>query len=202
MIGFPDTKEKLKNRISDYKSALDTENKMHGCIRDFGGKRYLLFWLYFVLNVLEKSNEYFEWYKKEFPKDPGEAIQQLCWAVSLFRLNREGEARHMLAESMLSNLYIIPYVLGLKVEPYNMWHVTDAQEPDYVEIFPSEVLNALTKEDITWIYERYDSFSFRRIIIIHVGIYEDYLKIKDPDVRKIMLKETKYLLDDLKNNND
>jgi len=69
MFTFPDTEKKLKSRISSYKSAMNKEQKNLGYINDGGGKRYLLFCLYFVLDDLNKSKEYFEWYKNEFPDD-------------------------------------------------------------------------------------------------------------------------------------
>ena len=63
MLSFPDTEKKLKSRISSYRSALRKESATYGFINDGSGKRYLLFYLYFVLNDFEESQEYFEWYK-------------------------------------------------------------------------------------------------------------------------------------------
>ncbi len=93
MISFPDTEKKLRARISSYKSALTKEKRTFGHINDDGGKRYLLFSMYFVLGDMDRAAEYFGWYAKEFEDDVGEPIQKLGWAISLHRLERDEEAR-------------------------------------------------------------------------------------------------------------
>jgi len=98
---------KRLNRIAKYKLELKKEKDWKGFISDGFGKRYLLFCFYFVLGDFDNTDEYFEWYKKEFPDDIGDPIQQLCWALSLHRMEKDKEARYRLAELMLSNLYII-----------------------------------------------------------------------------------------------
>ncbi len=112
MFIFPETEKKLKARISSYRTALNKEKKTHHFINDGSGKRYVLFSLYFLLNDLNKSERFFNWYQEEFPDDAGEPIQQLCWSLSLLRMNKPVEARYRLAKLMLDNLYLIPYVMG------------------------------------------------------------------------------------------
>ncbi len=104
MYSFPNSDEKLKKRISSYKSSFNKEKKIHGYVRDGSGKRYVLFWFYLVLNDLKKSYEYIKWYEKEFPDDIGEPAQKLCWAITLYRLNNIDKAKFMLADLMFSNL--------------------------------------------------------------------------------------------------
>ena len=41
--------------------------------------------------------------------DAGDPIQLFCWAIILFRMAEQDNGGYKLAESMLSNLYIIPY---------------------------------------------------------------------------------------------
>lgn len=122
MFAIPDTEKKLRSKISSYKSALNKEKRTFGHINDSGGKRYLLFPLYFVLGDMKRAAEHFDWYTTEFEDDVGEPVQKLCWALSLHRLGREVEARYRLADLMLCNLYIIPHILGRPVEPLDIWH--------------------------------------------------------------------------------
>ncbi len=147
MFIFPDTEKKLKSRISSYKSALNKEKRNYGYINDGGGKRYTLFCLYLVLNDLIKSYDYFEWYKEEFPDDVGEPIQKLCWAICLHRMEKDDEAEYMLAELMLSNLYMIPQIIGQDVNEYNMWHSSSDAFPDYFEYIPEEVLKSIKETE-------------------------------------------------------
>jgi len=195
MLNFPDTEKKLKSTISRYKSALNKEKKIYGHINDGAGKRYLLFSLYFVLNDLKKSEEYFEWYKKEFDDDVGEPVQKLCWVLSLYRMGKPNEAKYMLADLMLSNLYMIPQILGRDINEYDIWHSSSDGDMDYFDYTPEEVLNALTPEDKTWVKETYDSFVFQRIRQRYIEIYGELRTVKDLESRRKLLQESYSLLD-------
>ncbi len=163
MFSFPDTEKKLRSRISSYKSALNKEKKDFGYISDGSGKRYVLFCLYFVLDDLNESREYFKWYKKEFSDDVGEPIQKLCWALSLHRMENDNEAKYMLGELMLSNLYLIPHIIGQDVQKYDIWHSSNYEHIDYVEYIPKEVRENIKQSEIQWMNNLYNSFEFRRI---------------------------------------
>ncbi len=153
MITLPDTEKKLKGRISNYKSVLNKEKKEYDCINDRNGKRYSLFSLYFILNDLKKSETYFGWYKQEFDDDVGEPIQKLCWALSLYRMNKINDANYMLADLMLLNLYIIPRLLGQNIKEYDIWHYSSYADYDYFDYIIDEVLNAISEDDKNWVKE-------------------------------------------------
>lgn len=53
----------------------------------------------------------------------------------------------MLARTMLSNIYLIPYLLGEKIERGAMWHSSNWEEPTYMVDIPERVLDAITDED-------------------------------------------------------
>jgi len=109
MSDFPSTEKALKQRISSYRRSLTKEKQTHNFINDGYGKRYLLFCLYLLLGDHSKAQEYFYWYEKEFTDDADDPIQLFCWAIILFRMAEQDNGGYKLAESMLSNLYIIPY---------------------------------------------------------------------------------------------
>ena len=194
MFNLPDTEKKLKSRISSYKSALNKEKRIYGHINDGGGKRYSLFILYFLLNDLKKAYAYFEWYKEEFPDDVGEPIQKLCWAISLHRMENDDEAEYMLAELMLSNLYIIPLIIGRDVKEYNMWHSSTDAFADYFEYIPAEVLKSIKETEVMWMIGLYDSLKFNRIRKRYIEIFRDLKDTKDMESRKKLLNESYSLL--------
>jgi len=198
MISFPNTEKKMKNRISNYKSALNKEKKEYDCINDRTGKRYSLFALYFVLNDLKKSEKYFEWYKDEFDDDVGEPIQKLCWALSLYRMNQVDDAKYILADLMLLNLYIIPRLLEQDITEYGIWHYSSDTDYDYFDYIWDEVLDAISEDDKNWIKEQYDSFVYRRIRQRYIEIYGQLQNVNDPSSRKKLLEEEDSLLDSLK----
>lgn len=174
------------------------EKKKFGYVDDGAGKRYLLFSLYFVLNEIEETKDYITWYEKEFSDDVGEPIQKLCWALSLRRMNDETGARRMLAETMLSNLYIIPKILNQNVEEYDIWHSSSDQHIGYVDYTPKEVTTAITEAEIQWINQEYGSLEFRRIRKRYIEIYHKLKNTRDISKRKLLLEESYSLLDSLK----
>jgi hypothetical protein len=194
MFVFPDTEQKLRRKISSYKSALAKEKREHNYIRDGSGKRYLLFPMYFVLNELDKSEEYLAWFRDEFPDDVGEPIQMFCWVLLLRRMGQDNEAKRKLAETMLANLYLIPNVLGEEVQEYDMWHSSSFAETDYVEELPHEVRGAISEYEIQWLRELYESFEFRRIRKRFVEIYHALKHEKAFDARSRLLAESRELL--------
>jgi hypothetical protein len=199
MFIFPDTERKLKTRISSYRSSLRKEKKERDYISDGSGKRYILFSLYLILNDLEKSNEYFEWYCKEFHDDSGEPFQKLCWAIGLFRMNRLDEARQVLAETMLSNLYLIPNIIGVPLEEeYDIWHSSNFENLYYSTDLPSEINDNIQENELIWMKETYESFDFRRINKSYRKIYHQLKSAEDIDERRKLLKESNSLLGSIK----
>ena len=53
MYKFPKTERGLRSRIASYKASMQKERRTFGAIDDSYGKRYIIFWLYFVLNDLK-----------------------------------------------------------------------------------------------------------------------------------------------------
>jgi hypothetical protein len=197
MYKFPETEKKLRSQISSYKSALLKEKKKFGFVDDGQGKRYLLFALYFVLNDAEEAKEYYKWYEEEFSDDAGEPIQKLCWALSLRKFGNQTEARRMLAETMLSNLYLISQLLGREVAEYDMWHSSSDQHIGYFAYMPKEVIAAITGDEIEWLGQEYDSPAFAQIRERYVRIQHALKVTKDLSERKRLVSESKSLLEAL-----
>lgn len=197
MLNFPETEKKLKSRISSYKSALNKEKKTYGYINDGSGKRYLLFYLYFVLNDLKKSENYFEWYAAEFSDDVGDPIQKLCWALSLHRMGKAREAKLKLAELMLSNLYIIPQITGKKVKKYDIWHSSSDADIDYIDYLPQEVRTSIPQSEMDWMKMLYESFEFQRIRKRYIEIFHELKNVKEIGARRVLLDESYKLLNQI-----
>jgi hypothetical protein len=194
MYDFPQTEKALKKRISSYKASLLKEQRKFGHVNDGAGKRYLLFPMYLVLNNAEEAQDYIAWYENEFSDDVGEPIQKLCWAIILKRIGKEKEARKMLAEAMLANLYLIPKVLGEKIAPYDIWHSSSDAQMHYCEFMPQEVLASLTEAENQWMCHEYESPEFQRIRNRYIEIYRELKNIKNIDARKQLLDESYSLL--------
>lgn len=195
MNDFPKTDKGLKQRISSYRRSLAREKQAHDFISDGYGKRYLLFVLYFLLGDRKKTQEYFGWYEKEFPDDSGDPIQLLCWAILLFRMGEEDKAIYKLAEAMLSNLYILPFLQGRKIKKYDMWHSSNDGEISYLDYLPEQVVNDISKSELDWMAKHYDSFVFQRIRDRYLEIFHELESLKEIDARKVLVREAGSLLD-------
>lgn len=197
MANNQNTEKKIKTKISSYKSSLNKEKKIHGFISDGAGKRYVLFSLYFLLSDFKKSEEYFKWYEKEFEDDSGEPVQKLCWAVTLYRMDKLDQAEYRLADLMLSNLYVIPKILDRDIKKHDMWHSSSDEFIDYFDYFPNDVLEALTREDKNWIEGLHDSFVFQRIRQRYIEIFSELQNVDDVKSRRKLINEADSLLDHL-----
>ncbi len=194
-MDFPDTEQKVRQRISRYRSSLNKEKRDHGFISDGAGKRYLLFSLYFLLGDPRKAEEYFHWYESEFPDDVGEPFQLLCWSLDLLRMGEEAQAKHKLAQAMLSNLYMIPSILGRHIDKYDMWHASSDQNIEHVQYLPLQVREEIRLSEIEWLTELYDSFEFKRVRQRHISIYRELLHQKNIENRRKLIEEADRLLD-------
>ncbi len=141
-----------------------------------------------MLGDLDKSQTYLDWYSSEFTDDAGEPIQKICWALMLHRMGKDSDAKYLFGEAMLSNLYLIPTILGENVQKYDMWHSSNFAEIDYVEDFPFEIRRKITEDEVQWMRGLYGSFEFRRIkkrfieifhALEHVDSFEERGKLID-----------------------
>jgi len=201
---FPETDKKIRQRISSYKSAMNKEKKTHGSIHDGSGKRYLIFWFYFVLNDLKKAADYYDWYSTHFPEDVGEPCQKICWATLLFRMGEKEEAKFQLADAMLSNLYMIPFLLEPEAEhpPIDTQQSLPWTDQEYLEEIPETVIKAFTPEDLNWIKSCYNSSIFQTIRNRHVEIFNEIKNIDSTEERMALLEEDHSLLDMLDDSSD
>lgn len=197
MFNIPTTDKALRSRVSSYKSALKREKRDRGCINDGSGKRYILFYLYFILDDLKRSDDYFKWYHDEFPDDVGEPIQKLCWAITLYRMGEEGAATYRLADLMISNLYIIPRLLGRTVQEYPIWQASSDGALDYFDDIPAQVLAGIRSSEMAWMAGAYDSSQLCRIRERYLGIYGELKDTRGFEARSRLIDEAETLLDPL-----
>jgi hypothetical protein len=99
-------------RIRRYERVLQRESRSAGLISDGYGKRYLLGPLYLLAGDVAGALRSYEWYEREFPDDCGDPMQYLCWSLALYWGGDKESARKKLSQTMLQNLYLMPYLLG------------------------------------------------------------------------------------------
>ncbi|OIO95445.1 MAG: hypothetical protein AUK03_05485 [Anaerolineae bacterium CG2_30_64_16] len=172
MFQFPKEPRKIKERISRYERELRKEYKKFGFISDGYGKRYLLGPLYLILGDLPRAIRSFEWFEHTFPGDIGEPFHCLCWTLALYRSGNMTGASLKLRQTMLSNLYLIPHLLGLAQDKLNIWHGSNLAEKDYLQYTPPEIWALWDEPALRWAKETYESPEFCRIRARYIEIYE------------------------------
>lgn len=192
---YPKTKRGLQNRIDSYRKAMNDEKREWGYYNDGHGLRYILFSLYFLLDEKTLSKRYITWFDKNFDDDCGEPVADLCRALILFRRNEKKAARIALGKTMLSNLYIIPFVLGREVREYDMWHSSNTEGTGWLEWTPDEVVNAITDHDKKWLQEQYDSQPFTKAREEYIAIYKELETVEGSSERGQLLTRANELVD-------
>lgn len=190
---IPKSEKGLSNQISRILAKLSAFKETHGFIHDGSGERYYLFYLHFLLGDNEKSSDYIQWYEKEFPNDRGEPFALLCWPLILHRMGKGGEKQ--LAEAMLSNLYLIPFLLGEKIERIDMWHPSSDSDPELMDYFPKQLSEAISEDDLAWIRDQYQSEPFKELRGRYTEIYRELKDLPVGDRRSALVKEAFSLLD-------
>lgn len=140
MYQFPKGPKKIRDRITRYERELRKEHEKYGSISDDFGKRYLLGPLYLILGDLAGAIRSFEWFEQTFSGDMGEPFHALCWTLALYRSGDIAGATRKLRQAMLSNLYLIPHLLGLEQDKLDIWHGSNLEAKDYVQYAPAEIL--------------------------------------------------------------
>jgi len=194
-MNIPKTPRGLSGQITRIRRYFSSSKREFGFIDDGNGSRYYLFYLYFLLNDNRRSSEYIRWFEKEFPDDSCEPFQFLCWALILYRMNKKKDAEYRLAETMLSNIYLIPHLLGDPIDRVDMWHSSNYEDPEMVDYLPEEIQKSITEDELAWIQKLYRSDPFQKLLSRHIAIYHKLENLRAGDKREALIKEQQNLLD-------
>ena len=102
---FPSDSKRIRERIRRYERALKRE-LVEGYGGDGYGKRYLLGPLYMLMGDVDG-------------------------ALALFRGGRRQEAFNKLYQTMLENLYLVPFLLGQNPQRLDIWHGNNLEWIEY-----------------------------------------------------------------------
>jgi hypothetical protein len=172
MSQFPEEPRKIRARITRYERELRKEYDKLGGIHDGYGKRYLLGPLYLLMGEIAGAVKSFKWFEQTFPDDVGEPVHFLCWTLALYRSGEIAAASHKLLQTMLSNLYLMPHLLGREQDELDIWHGSNYEQKDFLQYVPPEIWGLWDAPALQWAEEMYDSPEFRRIRARQIEIRE------------------------------
>jgi hypothetical protein len=193
MDDVPRNSKQISTRIRHAERALRREQERFGFIRDGAGKRYLLGPLYVLMGDTEGALRAFAWFAETFPDDSGEPLHFLCWTLALYRAGQMEQAAAKLCQTMLSNVYLIPHLLGLGQEVIDMWHPSNLSERSYVDALPDELFAVWEASALQWVHTVYHSEPMRRIRDRYIAIYTE-LKEEPPGPKRSRLVEEAFQL--------
>lgn len=153
--------QKIRSRLRSYERKHQQEKSTFGCYHDGAGKRYQIAPHYMLLGDNEGALAAFEWFAQEFDDDVGTPDHLLCWSLALHRAGNEIGAAKKLRQAMLSNLYLVPHLLGEPIAELDIWHGSSDTEPSYVHHILGLYLELWTDEEREWASGLYESAGFR-----------------------------------------
>ena len=171
MSQFPKRPKTIQERIKRYERELRNEQKKFGFIDDGAGKRYLLGPLYMLLGDTAGAIKSFRWFEKTFPDDIGDPAQYLCWTLALYRAGDLEAATKKLGQTMLSNLYLIPHLLGLEQPVLDIWHASNLEQKDFVAYIPAEIFALWDEAALHWANDAYHSPPLTQVRERYIEIY-------------------------------
>lgn len=89
----------------------------------------------------------------------------------LYRSDHSAAAEPKLLRAMLSNLYLIPHLLGLEQPELDIWHGSNIDRKDYLPYIPPELLSLWDEAALQWARETYDNPKFSQVRDRYIEIH-------------------------------
>ena len=181
--------QKIRARLRSYERKLQQEKKKFGYYDDGAGKRYQIAPHYLLLGDNDGALVAFEWFEKEFSDDVGEPGHFLCWSLALHRAGNEIGAARKLRQTMLSNLYLVPRLLGSPIAELDIWHGSSDAEPSYAEHIHEPYLQIWSDAEREWASGLYFSPGFRSVRERYIEISRLLATTRPGPARSRLVKE-------------
>lgn len=125
--------KRYRERANRARRNLLHQQEEFGTVRDGSGIRYLVVPWYVLAGEPAKAAEFGFWCDLAWDDDIGEPVFWLFRALAHHRLGQPDVARWFLLQAMVSNLYLLPRVLGDPLPRQPIWHWSNDAEPDWFE---------------------------------------------------------------------
>jgi len=181
--------QKIRARLRSYERKLQQEKKKFGYYDDGAGKRYQIAPHYLLLGDNDGALVAFEWFEKEFSDDVGEPGHFLCWSLALHRAGNEIGAARKLRQTMFSNLYLVPRLLGSPIAELDIWHGSSDAEPSYAEHIHEPYLQIWSDAEREWASGLYFSPGFRSVRERYIEISRLLATTRPGPARSRLVKE-------------
>lgn len=191
-VVFPEDPAALRRRIRSHERKLDAEKRTFGRWEDGYGKRFLVGTLYMMLGDVDGALAFYAKKEAEVPDDSPEPYDHLSWALALHRAGKQREAFTKLYQCDLSNLYLVPVLLGEPRRRMRIWGAGDA-EPEYAEDAPPALLGLWTPEDRAWARTVYDDKEVARLREQYIKLMRELVTLPPGPKRNAVVREASKL---------
>jgi hypothetical protein len=189
----PEDKKRFRDRANQARRALLKEKDKYGYINDGAGKRYRAAVYYILGGANEQALEFYSWFESEFSDDIGEPLFNLFWALAEFRAGHEEQARYRLQLAMLSNLYMLPFLIHEPISPLDIWHSSNMDCLEYLREI-EEFLAEPTDEERQWFRKEYHSQQFSALRNEYISVFHELDHERDFQKRGAILNKWREFL--------
>ena len=189
---FPTDPKRIRERLRRYERALKRELE-EGYGGDGYGKRFLLRPLYMLMGDVDGALASFDWYEDSYPDDGGDPYQYLTWGLVLLRGGRRQEAFNKLYQTMLENLYIVPFLPGRNPQRLDIWHGSSLAWIEYAVEVPQELLNLWDDVALQWAREVSEPPAVVEKIARYVAIHRELKSEPSGPTRSALVDEASAL---------
>jgi len=128
----PEIKKNFRDRAVRAVRGLEKERSSFGYINDGSGKRYRAGVFFLLAGDLKRANETFDWFYEEFPDDIGEPVFHLYSSLAAHRQGDLVKARMRLLDTMLSNIFMLPHLVGQRLNAPDIWCQSNRHQESYL----------------------------------------------------------------------
>jgi hypothetical protein len=162
--------KRVRARLRSYERKLQKEKEQYGHYGDGAGNRYHVGPHYLLLGDNDCALDAFRWFEQEFPDDGGEPEHLLCWSLALHRVGNEIGAARRLRQAMLSNLYLVPHLIGSPIAVLDIWHGSNVADRSYLDFIQEAYLELWTEAEREWAASLYNSPGFQSVRARYIEI--------------------------------
>ena len=162
--------KRVRARLGSYERKLQKEKEQYGFYRDGAGRRYHVGPHYMLLGENDGALKAFRWFEEEFPDNISEPAHTLCWSLALHRSGNEVTAARKLRQAMLSNLYLVPHLIGSPIARLDIWHGSNLEDITYLDYIQDAYLELWTQGEREWAASLYHSEGFQKVRARYIEI--------------------------------
>lgn len=185
--------ERTKKKIAGIKRALAAERRMFGGYMDSRGLRYMPPKLFIQLEDFKGGLTYLRWFNKNFSDDIGFPDFLFGQTLILFKCGKLKDAAPMAFRTFCSNPYLFDKFFGKPIMPADIWHGSNAMEPEYLQRLDYASTQPALTDFSEWLEKVTSSAVFQERATKVLEVYKKLNAETDHEMRYYLLLQVRQL---------